>query len=96
MDDGGAVFEARQRRADEGVGRVQEMVAAIGAAGVAEVMHAGRPGGGTQPGDDSFEHRSIIAQGAQELHSGGECGLDIFGQHDLVGVVAEARGCTQE
>ena len=55
------------------------------------VLRAGQGAGG-----DSFEHRSIIAQGAQELHSGSQGSLDILRQHSLVGVVAEASGCAQK
>ena len=89
--------DAGQRRADEGVRRVQEVVAPVGAAGVAEVMHGCLRGSVRYvAGGDSFEHRSIIAQAAQELHPGGEGGLDVVGQHGLVGMMAEAAGRAQE
>ena len=39
MHDGEAVGEAGERRADEGVRGEEEVVAAVGAAAVAEVVH---------------------------------------------------------
>jgi hypothetical protein len=39
VDDGEAVGEAGERRADEGVRGEQEVVAAVGAAGLAERVH---------------------------------------------------------
>src|ERR1035441_10709698 len=47
-------------------------------------------------GRNSCEHRSIIAQASQELHSGGEGGFNICWQDGLVGIVAEAAGSAQE
>jgi hypothetical protein len=47
-------------------------------------------------GRKSLEHRSIIAQDPQELHSGCEGGCDICGEDCLVGVVTEAAGTPQE
>ncbi len=39
VDDGGGTLHAREDGADEGVGRVEEVVALVGAAGLSEVMH---------------------------------------------------------
>ncbi len=42
VHDGGGALHAWQHGADEGVRRVQKMIALIGAAGLSEIMH-GRP-----------------------------------------------------
>jgi len=43
-------------------------------------------------GGESVEHRSIIAQDTQELHSSGDRGFDVTSDDSLVGMVAEASG----
>ena len=83
VDDGGGALHAGKGGADEGVGRVEEVVALIGAAGLTEVMHG-------------LSLSFIIAQAGEELHCGGEGGFYVLRENVFVGVVAEAGGTAEE
>ena len=45
---------------------------------------------------NSFKCRSIIAQGAQELHPRSDGGIHVHGQDSFVGVMTQSSGAAQE